>query len=239
MLTDISPVVPYRGTEKMLRRMKEELTKQKSVNSALQSDLDSMRGVNGAEAGSRTRNANGRITPLSDDDNARSHLVEAQRQNQRLAMENQDLHRRLEDLQANVEELRDSLNAAQRTSSARLQHAQDLEGEVERLEHALRGAEGGDDATALEHLIHENTVLKSENKLLSDKINLLLDVDHSGYDGTGHRASTLSARRASQSSSEHAMAFETLSNELDDWQRRLAGSNHGRRPISEYDDRTH
>lgn len=220
----------------MLRRMKEELTKQKNLNSTLQSELDASRGVNGAEAGSRTRNANGRNTPLSDDDGARTHLAEAQRQNQRVAMENQDLHRRLEGLQGDVEELRDHLVAAERNSESRLQQAEELQNEVERLENALRLAHSGDDEAVLEQLIHENTALKSDNKLLTDKINLLLEVHQPGYDGANHRASTMSARRASNSSSEKVMAFESLSNELDDWQRRLASSSSSHRPISDYDD---
>ncbi|KAG9001695.1 Negative regulator of mitotic exit [Tulasnella sp. JGI-2019a] len=231
MERDYQTAVQYvKGTEKMLKRMKEELTKQKGLNSSLQSELDSSRGVNGMEAGSRTRNANGRNTPLSDDDGNRAQLAEAHRQNQRLGMENQDLHRRLENLQADIEELRDNLLATERNSEARLQHAEE---EIERLETALRSAQDGEDETVLEQLIHENTALKAENKLLSDKINLLLEVDQPGYDGENNRISGMSERRASHSSSENAMAFESLSNELDDWQRRLASTS---RPVSDYDE---
>ncbi len=107
----------------MLYRMKEELTKQKSINSALQTDLDTLRGATGAREGSRALDAHGTITRLSDDHGA----GEAHRHKLRMEIENPDLHRRLEDLHANAEELRDSLEASQRTASARLQHAGDLQ----------------------------------------------------------------------------------------------------------------
>jgi len=215
--------------------MKDELTKQKSLNSTLQSELDSSRGVNGSEAGSRTRNANGRNTPLSDDDGFRNQLSEAQRLTQRLTLENQDLHRRLDDLQAEIEELRDSLSAAQRTAELRLHDAEDLQAEVDRLENSLKLAGGSNNGTLVQ-IANENSALKAENKMLTDKINLLLEVDQPGYGGSNHRDSTISAGRASHSSSENAMAFESLSNELDDWQRRLASSRGSNRPSSEYDD---
>ena len=211
--------------------MKDELTKQKTLNTTLQSELDSSRGVNGSEAGARTRNANGRNTPLSDDDGLRNQLMESQRQSTRLTMENRDLHRRLDTLQADVEDLRDNLASTQRESEARLHHAEDLQAEVDRLDHAIRLTRGGGDAVQMSS---ENSALKAENKMLTDKINLLLEVDQPGY--ADQRASTISARRASHSSSENAIAFESLSNELDDWQRRLASSSGSSRPMSDYDE---
>ncbi|KAG8959406.1 Negative regulator of mitotic exit, partial [Tulasnella sp. 419] len=222
-------------SERVIRRVKDELNKQKSVNQSLQSDLDAARGVNTSEAGSRTRNANGRNTPLSDEDGPR--VVEAQRQVHRLQLENQDLRRRVEALQSELEEVRDNLVAAQRASEARLQHAEDLEAEVERLENVMKlNRNGAHDESFTEQLAAENNALKNENKMLSDKINLLLEVDQPGFDTT-RRTSTLSNRRpASQSSSENAMALESLSNEIDDWQRRLASSTSSHRPLSDYDD---
>ena len=223
----------------MLRRMKDELTKQKSLNMTLQSELDSSRGINGTEAGSRTRSANGRNTPGSDDEHLRSQLIEAQRHAQRLSMENQDLGRRLEALHSEIEELRDTLVATQRSSDAQVHHAQDLQAEVDRLENALRLTRGGNDDTLVQ-VAEENSTLRSENKVLTDRINVLLEqMDQTGYSGNGHRASTLSARRPSHSSSENAVAFETLSNELDDWQRQLGSSASSHRPLSEYDDLLH
>jgi len=201
----------------------------------LQNELDTSRGVNGSEAGSRTRNANGRNTPLSDDEGLRNQLTESQRQNQRLTMENQDLVRRLDSLHAEVEELRDNLAATQRSSEARLQHAEDLQAEVDRLDSALRLPRGGNNETLVQ-IAGENAALRAENRMLTDKINLLLEVDQPGYNGGDHRASAISARRGSRSSSENAMALESLTNELDDWQRRLASSTSSHRPLSEYDE---
>jgi chromosome segregation ATPase len=65
LLTELT--LDVKGTEKMLRRMKEELTRQKSTNAMLQSDLDSLRGISSTDAGSRTRES-GRATPSSDGD---------------------------------------------------------------------------------------------------------------------------------------------------------------------------
>ena len=218
----------------MIRRIKDELTKQKGLNQTLQSELDATRGVNGSEAGSRTRNANGRNTPIGDDENLRSQLAESQRQVQRLNMENTDLHRRLDKLQTDMEQLRDDLVATQRTSEARLQNAEDLEAEVERLESELKHSTNEHDENLIEQLTAQNQTLKEDNKMLSDKINLLLDVDHPSF-GADRPLSTLSAGRASHTSSDNAMAYESLTNELDDWRRRLASSASSNRPLSDYD----
>lgn len=232
---DYQTAVHYvRGTENMLKRMKDELAKQKTINTNLQNELDSSRGVNGSEAGSRTRNANGRNTPMSDEDGYRAQLSEAQRNTQRLAMENQDLHRRLDNLSMKIEELSDKLVDSQRIADDRLQHAEDLQGEVDRLESALRLTQAGDDDTFVQHLTSENSALKAENRMLSDKINLLLeDVDQTGYGGRSQRESTLSARRDSRASSNN---FESLQNELEDWHRRFVPSSNSNRPISDYDE---
>ncbi|KAG8918271.1 Negative regulator of mitotic exit [Tulasnella sp. 418] len=208
-------------SERVIRQVKEELNKQKSANQSLQSDLDAARGVNTSEAGSQTRNANGRNIPLSDEDGPR--VVQAQCQVHHLQLENQDLRRRVEALQSELEEVRDNLVAAQRASEAKLQHAEDLEAEVKHLENAMKlSRNGAHDKSLTEQLTAENIALKNENKILLDKINVLLEVDQPGFD-TMRRTSTLSNRcPASQSSSENAMALESLSNEIDHRQRRLA-----------------
>lgn len=220
----------------MLRRMKDELTKQKTINTNLQSELDSSRGVNGSEAGSRTRNANGRNTPMSDEDGYRNQqLSEAQRNAQRLVKENQDLHRRLDNLAMEVEDLRDKLRDSQRMADDRLQHAEELQAEVERLESALRLSRSGDNDGFLQEMAAENAALKSENRMLTDKINLLLeDVDQHGYGARSQRESQLSVsvRRDSRASSDN---FESLRNELDDWQRRFVPSSNANR-LSDYDE---
>lgn len=211
--------------------MKDELAKQKTINTNLQNELDSSRGINGSEAGSRTRNANGRNTPMSDEDGYRAQLSEAQRNAQRLALENQDLHRRLDNLTMEVEELRDKLVDSQRMADARLQHAEELQSEVDRLDSALRLTRSGDSDAFMHQLEEENSVLKTENRMLSDKINLLLEDVEPGY--RSQRESTLSARRDSRASSNN---FESLQNEIEDWHRRFVPSSNSNRPISDYDE---
>ncbi|WWC70663.1 uncharacterized protein I206_104614 [Kwoniella pini CBS 10737] len=57
---DYQTAVRYvKGTEKMLKRMKDELNKQKATNTTLQTELDGLRG----QPGSRTRDLSGRSTP--------------------------------------------------------------------------------------------------------------------------------------------------------------------------------
>lgn len=228
---------PYSGTENMLKRMKDELTKQKSINSSLQNELDSSRGVNGSEAGSRTRNANGRNTPMSDEDGYRSQLSEAQRNTQRLASENQDLHRRLDNLSLEIEELRDKLVDSQRIADARLQHAEELQAEVDRLDNVLRLTRAGDSDAFFREIDSENSALKAENRMLTDKINLLLEeVDQPGYTARSQRESTLSARHDSRNNPDQ---FETLRNELEDWHARFVPGSNANRPMSDYDEPPH
>jgi chromosome segregation ATPase len=226
----------------MMRRIKDELTKQKNQNTALQAELDAARsGVASPTPGasSRLRGINGRGTPSSEDGHGshdpamRSQLIDAQRQAQRVASENRELRGRLNELEKEVERLKDHLVSTQRESDDRLTRVEDLEQEIERLQSSLVVARGGHDETLLEQLTSENLALKRENEELSHKIGLLLEVEPS-Y-GRDRPVSGVSDRRASTSSSENAMAFESLSNELDDWQRQLASSMSSRRPLSDYD----
>ncbi|KDQ63357.1 hypothetical protein JAAARDRAFT_375900 [Jaapia argillacea MUCL 33604] len=223
----------YKGSEKMIRRMKEELTKQKTMFSNLQAELDS-RGSSG-EGGSRVRSVNGRHTPSSDDGHeVRSQLIDSQRQVQRLQNDNRDLRLRLDSLEGELGHLRDNLVASQRESDDRLSRIEELEQEIERLQGSLEVARGGQDESLLEQLSRQNTDLKRENDQLSHKIGLLLEVDQPSY-GQGRPISGISARPMSTSSSEAALAFEHLSNELDDWQRQLASSMSNRRPLSDFE----
>jgi chromosome segregation ATPase len=224
----------------MMRRIKDELTKQKNQNTSLQSELDAVRGggvVSPTPGGSRLRGVNGRTTPSSEDShsdhNVRSQLIETQRTAQRALSENKDMRSRIAALEKEVENLTDSLVASQREVDDRRARIEDLEQEIERLQSSLVVARGGHDETLLEQLSSENLLLKRENDELSHKIGLLLEVEPS-Y-GRNRPVSGVSDRRASTSSSENAMAFENLSNELDDWQRQLASSMSTRRPLSDYD----
>jgi len=238
MEDDYQLAVKYvKGTEKMMRRMKDELSKQKAQNSTLRAELDGNKGTSNSNSdpNSRTRQANGRSTPSSDDgnDQVRVQLADAQRQNQRLTSDNRDLRRRIESLEQDVENLRNNLVASQREVDERLSHVEDLEQEIERLEASLTIARGGHDTSALERLATENASLKRENEQLSQKIDLLLEDDQSAF-GRDRPISGVSERRASHSSSENALAFENLSSELDDWRGQLVSS---RRPMSDVEDR--
>jgi DNA repair exonuclease SbcCD ATPase subunit len=215
-----------------MRRIKDELTKQKAQNSALQSELDTTRGVASPapSSSSRFRGVNGRGTPSSDDGNdapLRSQLIEAQRQSQRLLSDNKELRSRLSVLEKELDEVRDNLVASQVELDDRLTRVEDLEQEVDRLQASLEAARGGQDATYLEQLTTDNLALKRENEELSHKIGILLE-DEPSF-GRDRPVSGVSERRASISSSENALAFDALSNELDDWQRHL-----NRQTMSDY-----
>ncbi|KAF6766585.1 hypothetical protein DFP72DRAFT_839021 [Ephemerocybe angulata] len=209
MEEDYQIAVHYvKGTEKMMRKMRDELTKQKNTNQQLQSELDARTGGKSSSNVLTERNA------------------------QRVQAENKDLRSRLDSLEKDLTSLRESLVSSQRESHDRLIQIEELQQDVERLQASLVIARGGHDETLLEKLSSENTTLRRENEQLSHKIGLLLEVDQSSF---GRRPiSGVSGRRISTSSSENALAFEHLSNELDDWQRQLANSM-GSRRLSSYD----
>ncbi|KAG5647562.1 hypothetical protein DXG03_008915 [Asterophora parasitica] len=234
MEEDYQLAVHYvKGTEKMMRRMKEELTKQKNTNTALQSELDAAsRGKSPPDP--RARGVNGHSTPSQEEESLRSQVSDAQKQSQRLQSENKELRQRLDSLERDLELLRDNLVASQRESDDRLSQVEELQHDIDRLQSSLVIARGGHDETLLEKLSSENTTLRRENEQLSHKIGLLLEVEQPSF-GQGRPISGVSARRISTSSSENALAFEHLSSELDDWQRQLASSMSNRRPLSDLD----
>ncbi|KAL4069765.1 hypothetical protein V8B97DRAFT_1872338 [Scleroderma yunnanense] len=218
MEQDYQLAVHYvKGTEKMMRRMKEELTKQKATNAGLQAELEASRTRSSTEPGQRAR-VNGRSTPSDDSHDLRGQILEAQQHSQHLLTENKELRQRIEVLEKDLASMRESLVLSQQESDDRFSRVQDLEHEVEELTATLAIYREGSDETAIEQLTKENTTLRRENKQLSHKIHLLLEVDQPSFN-----------RPSSMSSSEN---FEHLSNELDDWQRQLASSMSTRRPMS-------
>ncbi|CEL57233.1 Tip elongation aberrant protein 1 OS=Schizosaccharomyces pombe (strain 972 / ATCC 24843) GN=tea1 PE=1 SV=1 [Rhizoctonia solani AG-1 IB] len=215
---DYQMAVKYvKGTEKMMRRMKEDYAKSKALNEKLQADLDTLRGITSSEAGSRTRGATGRNTPLSDEghDSIRSQLVESQRSLQRLTTDRNELKRQLEALQRDLEQSREDLVIAQNEGSEREVQIEELEAKIEHLERSLILARNGPDETVVERLTNENATLRREKDALSHRVHILLD-DQGGY-GEDRRVSGIS-QRESQASTENGM---TQFDSFEDWQQRI------------------
>ena len=234
-------VVFFRETERLNRRLKDELMKQKSLNTSLLTEVDSLRGSSGgAESITRTR-PNGRATPLSEDgrssESLRSQLIDMQRQAQRAISENKDLRLRIESLEKDLGTMRNGLIAAQREADERLSRVEELEQEVEQHRSALVIARGGHDETLLERLSNENNELKRENEQLSHKIGLLLEDDEPAF-GRDRRTSALSIsdRPVSGASSDGINYTSRISNgDYDNWQRQFTSALSTRRPPSEFE----
>jgi chromosome segregation ATPase len=216
-----------KGTEKLLRRMKDDLQKQKAANSSLQLDLEAARS---SDSGSRR----GDGSPTSDDmEQLRSQLSDSQRSVQKLTQENQNFQRRLEKMQLEIQQLQDNLLASQQESETRLSHIEELETDIERLQASLAVARNGHDESLAEQLTRENQALKRENDLLSHKIGILLDVDHNNYNND--RPISMDSRRDSQASIDNDMTYDSLANELDYWHGKLANTTGSHRRLSELD----
>ncbi|KAG1749813.1 uncharacterized protein EDB91DRAFT_1327252 [Suillus paluster] len=223
MEEDYQLAVHYvKGTEKMMRRMKDEVTRTKTAYASLQAELDTVRGRSSTEP---RRGVNGRSTPSDDShDHLRTQLIDSQKQSQRLIGDNKDLRQRIETLEKDLDIMKDNFVISQREFDERQSRVEELELEIERLNATLAVYREGSGASLLEQLTIENTNLKRENEQLSHKIHLLLEVDQP------------LKRPSSMSSSEN---FEHLSNELDDWQRQMASSFGARRPLSDFESPSH
>lgn len=220
----------------MMRRMKEDYAKSKALNEKLQSELDVSRGITSSEAGSRTRGATGRNTPLSDDghDSLRGQLVESQRSLQRLTADRNELKRQLEALQRDLEQSREDLVIAQNESSEREVQIEELEAKIEELQHSLSLARNGSDETVVERLTSENAALRREKDLLSHKVHILLD-DQGGYGQEGGRPISGISRPDSQTSTENGM---TQFDSFEDWQQRVNSRTSTNPRDSEYEPST-
>ncbi|GJJ09848.1 hypothetical protein Clacol_004072 [Clathrus columnatus] len=230
MEEDYKTAVHYvKHTEKILRRMKDELSRAKNMNQELQNEVSSLRGD--SPAGSRMRN--GRATPGSDDpavnEILRNRVSDLEKQNHRLTQENAKFHQRLESNNAELDRLKDLLMNLQHEADGRQLLNQELEEEIDRLEASLTAARGGQDETFAEKLSNENTVLKRENEQLSHKIRVLLD-DQMDFDN--RPSSDILDKRSSRTSDDNVMNLESLSQELEILQRRMTSDPHlhGRRP---------
>lgn len=166
-----------KGTERMLRRQKEDAKKQKLINTALQAELDAIRGVDSSEAGSRTRDANGRNTPNLDDassESLRLKLSDAQRQLGQLAKLSSD-HQALT---ADHTQLKEEHGQLKEAYIQEMEQANDridgLQKEIERLVQANASMQDS------KRLQIEYEDLKAENEDLQRKIRLLLDAQDYG-----------------------------------------------------------
>lgn len=123
--SDYETAVRYvKGTEKMLKRMKDELNKQKTTNTSLLSELDNMRGRSGSvEPG--TRGLSGRTTPSDGELTRKIHTL----QNQYTA------------LQAELQASQDTLNARNREWDLLRARTEDNERENEILREDLAQAQ--------------------------------------------------------------------------------------------------
>jgi chromosome segregation ATPase len=120
--SDYETAVRYvKGTEKMLKRMKDELNKQKATNTTLLSELDGMRGRSGSPL---TRGLSGRTTPSDGE----------------LTRKIQTLQNQYTSLQAELQASQDTLNARNREWDLLRARVEDNERENEALREDLAQA---------------------------------------------------------------------------------------------------
>ncbi|KAJ9097830.1 hypothetical protein QFC19_006620 [Naganishia cerealis] len=211
--------------------------KHKERSDTLAAQLAALEGASGNEAGSRTRVAtSGRNTPTID--------LETSRKYQKLVQQYSELTRKHDVLQEELAALREVCTGREREVEVTRRRATEAEEEIallrddlDRLESCMIRDGRTVDEVELENkdLRLENDSLKSENDSLNHKIGLLLDVDdssHHGHHSLGEKQSAIhndgvegSYKRRSLSvagSEEHNRALESLTAEMEEWQRRYA-----------------
>ncbi|KAK4684618.1 hypothetical protein P7C73_g5552, partial [Tremellales sp. Uapishka_1] len=168
--SDYQTAVRYvKGTEKMLKSMKNELTKQKNANASLQTEIDVLQGRSSA-AGSRTRDASGRSTPLSAEI---------------------DLSRRLQTLTSQHNALQAELNASRDVSAAREREVDVLRRRVEEAEKEVENLR--EDLAQAQHRISTLLEMNQSGYQLGSED----EGEGEGERGFGRRDSTQSSEEAS------------------------------------------
>lgn len=218
-----------KGTEKMLRRMKDELTKYKTENASLQDQVATLRSQSGGgrtslEDAARSEEAARDIEAL------RSHLADVTQQSEEIAAENRELERRVAQLVAEQQQQqRGSLDRTREASESghSSRKVSELENEVARLQANLeesrkqlsKGYEAdvaGDSAslnrslsaaqTSNEQLKRDNANLQQRLQELDDKFQLLLGRIESTHEDGGERP-------------RDSVAYGSIASELDKWER--------------------
>lgn len=119
-----------KGSEKMLRRMKDELTKYKSENAQLQSEVAALK--------------SGQSVPVDgeaakDIEALRTRLVQLTHQNEEVSVENRELERRLAAVISEQKDHHDRSRGLQDSHIDSTRRANELEAEVSRLDGSLQG----------------------------------------------------------------------------------------------------
>lgn len=219
-------------------RSQRDNAKNKERSDTLAAQLATLEGANGTEAGSRTRVAtSGRNTPTFDPDTSRKY--------HKLLQQHSELSRKHDVLQEELAALREVCTGREREVDVTRRRATEAEKQIAELREDLERLEAcvGRDGRTVDEIEQENTdlrhecdVLRGENDSLNHKIGVLLDVDDSvlqhGSAGPAARASPSPRRAGHESeeamrrspsianSEEHKRVVESLSADIQDWQRR-------------------
>lgn len=244
-----------KGTEKMLRRMKDELTRYKGENASLQNEVATLRTRAGSAGGRLSGDDGARSEEAARDIEAlRSHLADVTQQSEEIAAENRELERRVAQLVA--EQQRGSLDKTREGGSSDAGHSSrkltELESEVARLQasleesrrevqrtlerneelqsHVSSGGVRNDDGLnrSLSAAQASNEQLKRENAGLTQRLHELDDKFQLllGRIESTHEDGGERAR--------DSMAYGSITSELDKWERdrTLGESDGGAQPQS-------